>query len=194
MIYLSDDRLEPAYAASDRVVNSLHYKDMEGIIRTTRLIEIVKSILNCNIEVSACDFADVDRSIKNCGAMMRYVNDNNTFDIVLNTHCDLYFRRLSLVHQLGCLFFNKDVLCNAESDDYLVSSHVSWHITDISKTDYQSNDNLLKEQLANIFALRVLMPYVRFYDALIRYDSITMVADRFGVKSDGVLSRIMLID
>ena len=190
-----DPKLKVAYDKSNEVVERLKTNN-SGMVSTAHLIEIVQDYLDCSISVSVCDFSKIDSDIKTCGAMMLTQKDDNGKRkalIVLNQNMDSRFQRFSLVHELGHLMVDGESIFQ-ENSNYRVSTHVDYNVTSISQEKYNGNDFLLREQNANIFALRTLMPHNAFFDALKRFDSLSKVADYFGLSSEAVISRIMLVE
>ena len=111
--------------------------------------------------------------------------------IVLNADTDTEFQRFSLLHELGHLVtFNGDE--PIDSSNYILSTHINYNVTSIPKEKYDKNKYLLKEQIANIFALRVLMPSNQFYEKMLELKDISAVAKFFGLTKDAVISRMMI--
>ena len=96
-----------------------------------------------------------------------------------------------MLHELGHLIINDAAEFNAH-DKYVLSTHIDYKITSITKECYDSDKYLLKEQLANIFALRVLMPSEQFYNVTQKFNDISKVSEFFGVTDDAVMSRMMI--
>ena len=101
--------------------------------------------------------------------------------------------RFSLVHELGHLMTE----CESESrsEGYKISTHIDMDITSIPKEVLEDPgmEYLVDEQAANIFSLLVLMPQEAFVRALKKNDKISDIAILFGVESEAVKSRMMLL-
>lgn len=207
MIFMVNKHLEMAYTKSNEIVKALDCEYRIGIIDTEALISAVGQRISCDVIVTSCSFGKIGPNIRNCGAMMltEATDNKKTAKIVLNNDNPEEFQIFSLVHELGHLIIDEDdgylFHCDAESNrEYVVSTHVNYNISSIKMTDYiDENDNvtsefLLNEQLANIFALRVLMPTKAFFSAIREIDSLSEVAERYGVSQQAVISRIMLVE
>lgn len=195
MYFMVDSRLKIAYTKSNEVLDALTYTD-NNMISTQKIIDIVEKKLNCEIITSSCSFSEVSEDIQDYGAMMCTTvsrSGKREAIIVLNSDNDSEFQRFSLVHELGHLMTSQENLFNT-NESYVVSTHINYRISSISQEEYQSDDFLLKEQLANIFALRVLMPSKLFFKTLESIDSLSKIAKNFGLTNEAVVSRIMLVE
>lgn len=195
MSFMFDERLKVAYDKSNEVLEELDY-DVTKMVSTQDIIDIVERKVDCRILVSEISFSDVSEKLKDYGAMMwTELNSNGQriANIVLNKDNDSEFQRFSLVHELGHLMtVNSDDLF-VEDEKYIVSTHIDYRVTNISKEEYENNEFLLGEQYANVFALRILMPERIFFKKIKELDRISQVARFFGLTDEAVLSRIMLI-
>lgn len=203
--FMYDNDLRIAYEKSDEIVSDLGIGDTEGIIDSQDIIDAVAKRVGCKVNVSLLPFRDLDANvgdnilfdIRNCGAMMLTTMEGKkkVSDIVLNEDKGPIFQRFSLIHELGHLITagDDDDLFHA-NNSYVVSTHINYQVTSIKRDQYRNNDFLLKEQLANVFALRVLMPQKAFYRAIKKLDSIKDVAKCFGLSQEAVVSRIMLVE
>ncbi len=176
--------------------------DPEEMIRTNDIIKAVEKKLNVDVKFTKFDFAALNSggrrsSFARCGAMMYISNGKNgrKAAILLNEKETPEMVRFSLVHELGHLVTTDwDALKTCH-----VSMHVDMDITSIpDKLLKESKDNdakhsyLVNEQIANIFALLVLIPYDSLMKAISKYKSIEAVAEFFGVERNAVVSRLML--
>ena len=193
MTFVFDEDLKIAYKKSDEVLEKLG-NNFEKPIRTADIVNTVSEIYDCKINMYATSFSELDPKIKKVGAMMRaYLNDSSitTFEIYLNSDKDVQFQRFSLLHELGYIamgcvgpFFTND-------KGFILSANTNYNIIDLPE-DYKENKILLKEQLANIFALRIAMPNELFYKIINEQNDLDKIAKFFGIKKNAVFSRIML--
>ncbi len=194
MNFMFDDKLKEAYEKSDLILDSLkNYRN--DVMSTQRIVRAVEEAIGCKIIISTCSFSEVSEDIRKYGAMMRtQVKEDgcNLASIVLNSDNNAKFQRFSLVHELGHLMTGN--LFDNSNEKYIVSTHINYELTSIPPEDYKENDFLLGEQLANVFALRVLMPKELFYKMVDKMDSFSEIADLFGLERNAVLSRIMLVE
>ena len=124
---------------------------------------------------------------------MRVNNQGETLSatIVLNSDMPAAFQRYALMQQIGHLItLPPDVRLNP--DNYNVSKHIYYDLSQITEEDLENNYYLMREQVANIFALRVLMPNRQFYQKMRQLGSVSAVAQFFGLTEDAVKSRMMI--
>ncbi len=116
--------------------------------------------------------------------------------IIINSSKAAEFQRFSLLHELGHLVTKTWTTPSFEEDasttHYTLSTHIDYDVTNISEKEYRSNSYLLREQIANIFALRVLMPSKQFYQKLRDFNDIEEMADFFGLNKEAVVSRAQI--
>ena len=195
--YMFDERLKKAYEKSDEVSALLSYKD-DRMISTQEIIDAVKANYKIEIDIATISFSEID-NLKSYGAMMKTELDGEgkkpqKASIILNADNDIVFQRFSLLHEIGhlvaCAWEKDDILGNGKK--FVVSTHIDYDITNIPEKHYSKNKYMLNEQIANIFALRVLMPTAQFYKKLSEYGDISKVARFFGLTNDAVVSRAMI--
>lgn len=194
MRYMFNDKLKVAYTKSDELCKKLNYKD-ERMISTQEIIETAKQNYCRKIDIGYASFFSL--GIKRpYGAMLKAKVDNNQnpFEahIILNSDVDARFQRFSLLHEIGHLVTRAWNFDADTSNDFVVSTHIDYKITSLSEEEYENNFYLTNEQIANIFALRVLMPNEQFFKKIMDYNNIGEVAQFFGLTEDAVLSRMMI--
>lgn len=199
MYYMFDEKLKIAYEKSDEVVSMLDYRE-DQMISTQEIIQLIKNKYCPEINISFASFsqAGIDEPY---GAMMKTELDNKTSktvcaDIILNSDNDAAFQRFSLLHELGHLVAHawkpSEEITMDMPNKYVVSTHIDYKITTIKKDEYEKDGYLENEQIANVFALRVLMPSKQFYKRIKEYNNISDVARFFGVSEEAVISRMMI--
>ena len=189
-----DEKLKIAYEKSDEFSKLVKNPDNE-MITIQSAIEAVKSAGICKeIEVLGASFSKIEKA-KNHGAMMKVEFDSESnlskAIIILNTDKGPHFQRFSFFHEIGHLVTGT-LPTDRSNSGYVVSTHINYQITSISEDDYKDNEYLTNEQIANIFALRVLMPKEKFYNIVEEYDDLADVASYFGVTKDAVISRMWI--
>lgn len=202
-----DELLKIAYDKSDEIVNALNCGEYAGIVDTQQIVDAVSQSVPCKIQVSSLSFRNLRKNseaqmrtlVEKCGAMMLTTteNGNNVAHIVLNEDKPPEFQRFSLVHELGHLMTansEEDIFGQNHESNYILSTHIDYEITSIPRKIYKDNEFLKKEQMANIFALRVLMPETAFYNELKKTGNIRDLAERFGLSEPAVISRIRLVN
>ena len=196
-MYWNMPRFDIARQKASEVLNRLHYNPDE-MIRTNDIIKTVEEMLGVDVRFAKYDFTELDEgsgkrsALRNCGAMMLVSNEDSIrkASILLNKRETPEMVRFSLVHELGHLM---TIDWNA-LDNCHISTHIDMDITSIPESAL--NDPkfsfLVDEQIANIFALLVLIPYNSLVKKLSELNSTEKVAEFFGVEKSAVISRLML--
>lgn len=185
-----------AYSKAKSVLEELGCQ-ISTITSTVDILKTVEKLTKTDVKIKYFDFAKMDEQfeksygIAKCGAAMYVTPDQNNRKavVLLNTRETAEMQRFSLVHELGHLMLNN---MNTSSSGFLFSTHIDMDITSFDDEDWENNKLLTEEQLANVFALLVLIPYDMLLKAMKKYDSIDDIAKLFGVEKDAVISRIML--
>ena len=195
MSFICDTNLKIAYDRSDEILQNVRYEP-ERMIDTNLIIDYVRKKYCPVIELYTMSFRKVksaDAPMKDCGAMMRIDFDTKpkAASIVLNSDMPSTFQRFSLLQQIGHLVtLPPDAQLNP--DNFHVSTHINYDLSGITEEDLASNYYLLREQIANIFALRVLMPNEQFFRIVRELGNIRSAAAFFGMTEDAVISRMMI--
>lgn len=177
-----------AYEKAAEVLSRLSY-DGKDMVDTSMVKDVVEDLTGTTIQVGQVSFNEIDKKLENYGAMLKYSHKDKKAIIVLNSDKDAVFRRFSLVHELGHLITGKQL---SMDDGFALSAHINYKITAISDEACDINEVLENEQIANIFALLVLMPGNAFVEKFDEYENISEVATFFGVQKEAALSRIGL--
>ncbi len=189
-----NENLSVAYKKSDEVLSCIPLSQ-DQIVSTSSVLEYLERSLDMQIEVMPHSFEGLGIEEK-YGAMMLVEIDESehahSATIVLNTDNNELFQRFSLLHELGHLATMSKEEMAERKDNYIVSTHIHYKITNISEKDYGDSSYLLREQIANIFALRVLMPSKIFYDKALELKNIASIAAFFGVTPEAVISRMQI--
>lgn len=192
---LPRERLTVIDRAVDSIANKLYYRD--GVfVETDSIIQAVSELTNTEISFRYASFSSLLPETADYGAIMCVTRVDNASDrkraqIILNKDKDLKFRRFSLVHELGHLATNQYNLAE-EDDRFMLCAHIQYNITAIPEAAHQNNPFLEAEEIANVFALKVLMPTVKFAKKMFELKDISELADCFGVTEDAVCSRTLL--
>ena len=184
---------DEATKASNEIL-SLIDDSKEGPISIEKLLNAVSKYTNTDILFGYLNFSDNHLDSK-YGAMMCVIKDEKTdkyrATIILNSDHEKEYQRFSLVHELGHLV-TKCHTVEEDNNNYTLSAHINYNINCISEDDCKQNRYLLCEQIANVFALRVLMPSTRFKDVLYSMHDINDIAKEFGVTANAVKERALL--
>lgn len=188
-----------AYEKAKLVLDRTPYEPGK-MVRTADIINAVKNITDIEVKFLSRDFSTLTKDVKkqksyeSYGAAMCTTEHDGkrTAVIFLNERETPEMKRFSLIHELGHLITH---YCDEDkSDGLLVSTHIDMDITSIPDEilDRKGYEFLIDEQVANIFALLVLIPYDSLIDALEKTDSVEKAAQLFGVEKDALISRLML--
>lgn len=144
---------------------------------------------------------ELSEDLKKAGAMlstMTHVNpDTNEEEklarIIINSDYDPNMQRFSVAHELGHLITEIPNFTYEEINDgkFTISTHVYADITYIPEEVCKKNKYLIAEQVANIFALLVLIPDdIRIRD--LKTYGIDDLTGKYGVTEDAIYSRMLL--
>ncbi|MBE6534811.1 MAG: ImmA/IrrE family metallo-endopeptidase [Ruminococcaceae bacterium] len=201
MKFIMREEFKIAYEKADEVLARIGYKRQE-MISTSTVINAVEEMLGVDVKFTDFDFKKLSKNCKvdfdDYGAAMCVSGDEGARKavILLNERETPEMKRFSLVHELGHLMTQNYV----NNGGYQVSTHIDMDITSIPDEilDQQSNKFLIDEQVANIFALLVLIPYDMLCTALgevaKKKKTIEEVADFFGVEISALFSRLKLAE
>ena len=198
MYWLMRKEFKDAYSKAIEVLEKIGVQ-CEKKIPTSSIIHAVEDITGVDVKFKEFDFSELD-SLSNTpkgftfsrygAAMCVSENENGRIaKILLNSLETPEMQRFSLVHELGHLILEN---MKKIDDGFLFSTHIDMDITSLSEESIDHSEFLLGEQMANIFALIVLIPYNHLLDAMKEHDSLDVVANVFGVEKKAIISRIGL--
>lgn len=192
---LPREKLAVIDKAVDSIAKKLVYRD--GVfVETDSIIQAVSDYTKTKISFSYASFSTLIPKTANYGAIMCVTKWNEGAhkqhaQIILNDEKDLKFRRFSLVHELGHLATGEYNLEEKENQ-FMLCAHIQYNITAIPEKVYQDDPFMEAEEIANVFALKILLPTERFAKKIFELKDISAVADSFGVTEDAVCSRSLL--
>ena len=181
--------------AVDSIADKLDYRD--GVfVETDSIIQAVEELTNTQISFRYASFSALFPKTSDYGAIMCVTKldgapNRKYAKIVLNKDKDLKFRRFSLVHELGHLATEQYNMAE-EDDQFMLCAHIQYNITTIPEEAYQNRPFWEAEEIANVFALKILMPTAKFAKKMFELRDISELADCFGVTEDAVCSRTLL--
>lgn len=182
-----------AYKKAQEVLEKISYRKDE-MVRTALIIEAVEEILGIHVKFKEYNFKKLSNEVdfSDYGAAMCILQKKEDIFalILLNERATTEMKRFSLIHELGHLITKPSI----ETQPYQVSTHINMNITTIpdSILDDEKYAFLIDEQVANIFALLVLIPYDMLVEAFDRYHTLEEVSQLFGVEKDALISRMIL--
>jgi Zn-dependent peptidase ImmA (M78 family) len=186
--FMEKDLILKAREKAADILGAISYNG-SGMVDTKKIIDHISSKKG-KISVLESNFEKIKR-IKDFGAMMYYQKneDSESFcEIYLNNKFDPIFKRFSLAHELGHL-----CLQDFTPGKMIVSTHINYSLTYIPSSLCDDDEFLKKEELANVFALELLMPTKHFLDVLNKTQSFKETANFFGVTVDAVNSKMFLL-
>lgn len=194
--FMNDDRFNIAFEKSNLILEKIDTENNK-MIDTQQVIDAVSEVTKTEIYVLKADFS----GIKNAGcygAMMSVVErgKKRKATIILNSNenIDDKFRRFSLIHELGHLItgkYNAQSNVDKKKTKFTLSSHIDYALSHINEKEY-ADEFLLNEEIANIFALRVLLPLKPLMVEITKLKDLKKVAAHFGVPEEAVNSRLIL--
>lgn len=191
-----DERMNIAVTKSNLVLDNITISENEKIVPTSKIINAVKNITRTKIGIDYVSFSKLQID-GNYGAMMRVIEkekekekeNEKIAEIFINSDNDKEYQRFSLVHELGHLITNHH---NVNQKDFIISAHINQNVFSIDEKDYSDNTYLLNEQIANVFALRTLIPFKELMMRLEKTGDLNKIANSFGVTKEAIISRIAL--
>lgn len=195
MGFICNENLKIAYERSDEIIRNIRYEP-DQMIDTKLILDYVRRSYCPVVELYSMSFAKVqmqDVPLKDCGAMMQidFEGKPKAAAIVLNSDMPLVFQRFSLLQQIGHLVtLPPDAQLNP--NNFHVSTNINYDLSRVTEEQLNSDYYLLREQIANIFALRVLMPTGQFFRVMKDLGSVPAAARFFGLTEDAVISRMMI--
>jgi Zn-dependent peptidase ImmA (M78 family) len=194
--FMNDDRFNIAFEKSNLILEKIDTENNK-MIDTQQVIDAVSEVTKTEIYVLKADFSGI-KNAGRYGAMMSVVErgKKRKATIILNSNenIDDKFRRFSLIHELGHLITGKyNVQSNVDKKKtkFILSSHIDYALSHISEKEY-ADEFLLNEEIANIFALRVLLPLKPLLVEITKLKDLKKVAAHFGVPEEAVNSRLNL--
>lgn len=156
------------------------------MVSTEDICNVAEQITNSKFNLYSIPLKkELNRSFKDCGAITTKDSENE-YTIILNSDNDAKYQRFSLIHEIGHIVLNAP---NFEIGKFVASFHINYKVNHLDKiTDVTS----LNEEMANIFALCVLMPEKSFLNDVLNKD-INTVSKIYGVTPEAVKSRFNLI-
>lgn len=168
----------------------------DGFVELEKIIDVVKNVSGYDtIKISFIDF-DFDENAKRAGAMLSTkhdeAHDKKEAFIAVNTLNNDKVQRFSVVHELGHLITDAIHYEYETPNDgkFTVSTQINADITYISDEQCKKSKFLMAEQIANIFALLVLIPE-EFTIKKLR-ENAEYLSSKYGVTIDALYSKMML--
>lgn len=186
-------------------------KEVNGILKEqgyydcyiplSKIVAVVKQCSNYDIiEDCLIDFSKIVNNnkfnVSDAAAMLstHEKDDKREAKIFINDRKNRKIQRFAMVHELGHLITSVPNYQYEIPNDgrFTLSTLVSPDVTLISDKDCQKNKFYMAEQIANIFALLVLIPENIKISDLSSLNKIEELSDKYGVVSEALFSRMLL--
>lgn len=167
------------------------------------IVDVVEKLSGYEIRTTYMDFSkliksdsEVDDSIiRQAGAMLSTVEEGNKkiAFLIVNEAKSPQQQRFATVHELGHLITkipNYSYVYNEERK-FTISTQINADITYISNEKCKSDKFLMAEQVANIFALLVLIPEDLTIQRMVN-DGVQSLSKEFGVTEEALYSRLLI--
>lgn len=182
-----------AFEAANKVL-AYTSRGTDGFVESQSIINAVKSISGySNIGLNIQSFKSLD--CNNAVSLLNINKKDNEYSakILINSDVPPKMQRFALAHELGHILTNAIDLDYITPNDgkFTISSMVSPDVTLISNDQSSENKFILAEQLANIFAILVLVPDTMNIKTLSSVDIDTLLS-RYGVTSETIYSKLIL--
>lgn len=179
------------FVALDDIISAVlqvsNYSEITVNRRSFSQLKLPKDMKNPIIPTHGAMLSTRTKSNPSTGKQEQVAN------LIINSDYSANMQRFSVVHELGHLITNIPNFTYEQIDDgrFTISAHVNADITFIPEEICVQNKYLIAEQVANIFALLVLIPRnIRIQDIMnIGIDKLT---ERYGVTEDAIYSRMLL--
>lgn len=200
-------KLRTAFDAAAKVNDRI--REINGSLDTflelTILINCVKEVSGYfDIDVESLSFSEVhkehktDKSlneIEKAGAMSSTTEQDGQKKarIIVNSDYPPEMQRFSVAHELGHLItaIPNFTYVTENADKFTLSAHTNPDITYIKEEKYNNDNYLLAEQVANVFALLVLIRDDIQIKDLTNYGA-KELGRRYGVTEEAIYSRLLL--
>ena len=199
MYWFMDERFRTAYEKAQEVLDVLNYST--GPVDIDQIIKIIEIKENVDIKIRVESFSEqetITERLARCGAAMSITEvkrpersrPSKLARILLNGDWPYKNMRFSLAHELGHIITGNYTVFDSASR-FSVSTHIDTDICSFSEEDL-TDETLVKEQIANIFALFLLMPNPTFNLTTKLFEDKEQIATYFNVDVKAVHSRLEL--
>lgn len=191
------ERFSIAFEKAKEVNEKMKMINSNGIL-TKNIEKIVSDLTNTNISISPMSFKKLpidsqflSKGEKTIGAMMStsIIDGRKYAMIYINSDNNETIQRFSIVHELGHLV--TEAPNYIVGDDFTLSTQVNSDITFIDNETLEEDDFLVNEQIANIFALLVLIPD-EITVGKIAQEGCTELSQKYKVTKEAIMSRMIL--
>lgn len=187
MSYSYEKILSKANTAANIVLDEMLSKPNRGPLYTDEIKKIIEDRFKVGIEIKSTSFKHFKRPACDAGAFMCRKNKNK-FVILVNTDKPVAFQRFSIIHEMGHIATG--CLVNDKQNAWIISTNISYAIPSIPQKD----KNQTYEVMANIFALKVIIPMDMLLKQIKAEKGIKYIALHFITDVDAILARIRLGD
>jgi Zn-dependent peptidase ImmA (M78 family) len=179
-------------------VNNMLKKSDQKMVALTDLLDAVEKVSGYDIKVQKYDFSEIcsdNPKVKDAGAMLSTITNNNQKSafIIYNSKQSVQKQRFSIAHELGHLVADvPNARYEIPNDQkFTLSTLINPDITYISEDKCKESNYYMAEQIANIFALLVLIPEAITLKDMSEMDVDSLACD-YGVEKEALYSRMLL--
>ncbi len=196
MFYMFDEKFRAVLDTSNAFIKKAReLYPGEIALSGSEILNIMEQGFRIKLDIVSTSFEEND--INNTyGAMLGVeLNEDDSIKsatIILNNECPTEFQRFSLMHEIGHILMHAWRNEDKYKDSYVVCTHINYKLQDIKKEVYEKDEYLRNEQIANIFALRTLMPFDIIIEKFSDGYSIDKLAKDFVINKEAVISRLAL--
>ena len=173
------------------ILNLINIED-DKMVDTEDIRKAVQKLSNCKINISSLPFNKaLGNDFSNFGAITSLHNvKDNTYRIIINSEKDMIYQRFSLIHEFGHIVLNAH---NFKEGKFVLSTHIDYDLNHIDDIMEYKDTAIKNEELANIFALCVLLPEKNVKESILKR-GVEETALIYGVSQNAVFSRLMLLN
>lgn len=187
MSYHYEKILSKANTAANIVLDEMLSKPNREPLYTDEIKKIIEDRFKVDIEIKSASFKHFERPACDAGAFMCRKNKDK-FVILVNTDKPTAFQRFSIIHEMGHIATG--CLVDDKRNAWIISTDISYDIPSAPQKD----KNQAYEVMANIFALKVIIPIDILLEQIKAEKSIKYIASYFITDTDAILARIRLGD
>lgn len=181
-------------------VNKKLIRKSDSFVSSEKIVEVVEEISGYDIKISFVNFSelgndDTTKALRKSGAILSTVENANEkkATIFINNENSAPKQRFALVHELGHLITSiPNYMYEIPNDGlYTISSQINPDITCLSDEMCNNNNYYKAEQVANVFALYVLIPDEITISLLTSLGADSLAA-KYGVTKESIYSRMLI--
>lgn len=184
-----DNILYKASEAANEFLDSARKLYGKRVLSTDEIISLAEKKFKVSFCIESASFKTLNYPVCNAGALMKRRSDNK-FDVLINSDKPLPFQRFSILHAIGHIAANCFVNDFHEKACYTVCSDIAYVLPD----NLADTANEEGEAIANIFALKIMIPMDLLIEQLKNKKSIYEMSPYFITEPDAIIARVSIGD